>query len=417
MSHSILIVEDDPGVADVVSHILKTEGYEVAQAERADIALAALREARPDLIVSDIMMPGMSGFTFCQRVRADTRLSQIPFIFLTARGQQADVHLGMGLGADDFLFKPFEPEDLLDAVQTRLQRAARLTWPSGGAKTPHRLIRFRTFGEMAGASPIASESARWPDSATQVAGNAGYSRLLKPALRIQALGRPLVELHGMSIRWPVTTSRDLYFFLLQYPRGLRKEQIGEAFWPDHDPDRLNGAFRSCLYRLRQALSSRSVIYEDGLYRCNRAIDCWYDIEVWEGLLDGAEKSANADERIDLLEEALTLYRGDYLEEVYADWSASERWRLRERYLLALETLAGLYANRRKLKRAVELYQGLLNEDAFREVGHRELMRCYYRQGNRSAAILQYWACVEILSEELGLSPSEQTSSLYLKIIA
>ena len=90
--------------------------------------------------------------------------------------------------------------------------------------------------------------------------------------------------------------------------------------------------------------------------------------------------------------------------------------MRERYLLALETLAGLYADRRKLKRAVELYQGLVNADSFREVGHRELMRCYYRQGNRAAAIQQYWSCVEILGEELGLSPTAQTEALYLKII-
>lgn len=239
----------------------------------------------------------------------------------------------------------------------------------------------------------------------------------EPSLKIYALGQPQVELDGQIVKWPVATSRDIYFFLLQYPQGLRKEQIGDVFWPDHDPDRLDGVFRSYLYRLRRALFRQSVVYEDGLYRCNRSIDCWYDVEVWEKLLDGAGQSASPDERIDLLEKALTLYRGDYLEEVYADWSDLERQRLRERYLLALETLAGLYADRRKLKRAVELYTGLLNEDSYREVGHRELMRCYYRQGNRAAAIKQYWACVEILSEELGLSPAAQTEALYLKIIA
>jgi two-component SAPR family response regulator len=360
-------------------------------------------------------MPGMNGFTFRQRVRADPRWSQIPFIFLTARGQQADVHLGMGLGADGYLIKPFESEELLDAVQNHLQRGAKLRWP-GGTNADHRVAHFRTPGEKAEALQIASDSARWRDRAAEETTNARWGRLLIPTLKIWTLGQPLVELDGKAVKWPVTTSRDIYFFLLQYPRGLRKEQIGQVFWPDHDPDRLNGVFRSYLYRLRQALFSRSVIFEDGLYRCNRAIGCWYDVEVWEGLLKGAEQTANPDERIDLIEEALTLYRGDYLEDVYADWSDMERLRLRERYLLALETLAELYANRRKLERAVELYQRLLDGDSFREVGHRELMRCYYRQGNRAAAIQQYRACVEILGEELGLSPTAKTQALYLKII-
>jgi DNA-binding response OmpR family regulator len=126
---TILLVEDDPSMLEIVSHILEDEGFQVVQATGADLALTALQETRPSLIISDVLMPGMSGFAFYQRVRAESDWSQIPFIFLTARGDKADMRFGMGLGADDYLTKPFEPEDLLIAVHVRMQRAAEMQKP------------------------------------------------------------------------------------------------------------------------------------------------------------------------------------------------------------------------------------------------------------------------------------------------
>jgi DNA-binding response OmpR family regulator len=125
MPATILLVEDDPNIIDVVAHILEDEGYQVVRATGARSALSALQETRPDLIVSDVMMPGISGFAFFQRVRADSDWSRIPFIFLTAKTELTDMRFGMGLGADDYLTKPFDPEDLLIAVQVRLELAAR----------------------------------------------------------------------------------------------------------------------------------------------------------------------------------------------------------------------------------------------------------------------------------------------------
>jgi DNA-binding response OmpR family regulator len=121
---TILLVEDEPDLIEVVSHILEIEGYQVVRATGADSALSALQETRPDLIVSDVMMPGLSGFDFFQQVRARPEWSTIPFMFLTARGDRVDRRFGMGLGADDYLTKPFDPEDLLIAVQVRIERAA-----------------------------------------------------------------------------------------------------------------------------------------------------------------------------------------------------------------------------------------------------------------------------------------------------
>ena len=120
---TILVVEDDPILRQVISSILEGKGHRVLETSDSEAALSELKESSPHLILSDVMMPGMDGFMFYEQVRANPAWSQIPFIFLTARDQQTDIRHGMELGADDYLTKPFEPEELLAAVRIRLARA------------------------------------------------------------------------------------------------------------------------------------------------------------------------------------------------------------------------------------------------------------------------------------------------------
>jgi DNA-binding SARP family transcriptional activator len=237
-----------------------------------------------------------------------------------------------------------------------------------------------------------------------------------PTLRIRALGPPQVELDGEQIQWATTQSRDLFFCLLQHPQGLRKEELGAIFWPDHPPHKLDGIFRSTLYRLRRAVFRECVVYEDSMYRVSRESNYSFDVEDFERLLDLAAQAASPDQASVVLEEALTLYTGDYLENVYADWCSLERERLREHQLNALETLARLHAGQGRLNRAIKEYQQLINQDPYREPAHRELMRCYYRLGDRATAVRQYQSCAQVLREDLGLSPSPETEALYLQII-
>ncbi|MCL7453555.1 MAG: bacterial transcriptional activator domain-containing protein, partial [Anaerolineae bacterium] len=197
---------------------------------------------------------------------------------------------------------------------------------------------------------------------------------------------------------------------------LRKEELGHIFWPDHPPRKLDGIFRSTLYRLRRAVYRDAVVFEDGLYSFRWDCDYWLDVEAFGQALDEAGALADGQKRLVALQAALRLYGGDYLEGVYDDWCSLERQRLREKYLVALESLAGLYAGRGNLQQAVEEYQRLVEQDPYREPAHRELMRSYFRLGDRAAAIRQYQSCVEILRDELGLSPSRETEELYLKII-
>jgi len=121
---TILVVEDEQAILEIITIFLVDEGYRVLQALNGEAALSLLQEAQPDLIISDIRMPGIDGFALCEAVRANPDFGHLPFIFLTGRDERADVRRGMGLGADDYLTKPFEPEELLSAVQVRLARAA-----------------------------------------------------------------------------------------------------------------------------------------------------------------------------------------------------------------------------------------------------------------------------------------------------
>ena len=124
MPPRILVVEDDLNLLDGVKNILELDDYEVLTAEHGRQALEILaREATPpDLILSDIMMPYMSGIELLEAVRQEPRWLSIPFIFLTARGEKSDIQLGKELGVEDYIIKPYDPIDLLVTIRARLRR-------------------------------------------------------------------------------------------------------------------------------------------------------------------------------------------------------------------------------------------------------------------------------------------------------
>ena len=118
----ILVVEDDMALLEGIRELLELSEYKVLTATNGQEALEVLEKKHPDLIVSDIMMPEMDGYQFHEKVREQPELSTIPFIFLTARGEKADIRRGKELGADDYITKPFDDEDLLVAVRAKLSR-------------------------------------------------------------------------------------------------------------------------------------------------------------------------------------------------------------------------------------------------------------------------------------------------------
>jgi DNA-binding response OmpR family regulator len=123
---SVLVVDDQPDLVENIKLTLEAADYAVLTAADGIEALTVLESQRVDLILADIAMPRMNGYQLYERVRGNPRWVTIPFIFLTARALDSDIRYGKELGADDYLTKPIEPEDLLAAVQGKLRRAQQL---------------------------------------------------------------------------------------------------------------------------------------------------------------------------------------------------------------------------------------------------------------------------------------------------
>jgi DNA-binding response OmpR family regulator len=119
LSSSVLVVDDDPGVLDVVSFMLRREGFEVDEEREGAAALTAARDRRYDIVILDVMLPGISGTDICRALRAE---SDVPILMLTARDAELDRVLGLELGADDYVTKPFSAAELLSRVRAILRR-------------------------------------------------------------------------------------------------------------------------------------------------------------------------------------------------------------------------------------------------------------------------------------------------------
>jgi len=129
MKTKILIVEDDPHILLGLEEVLKSEGYESASCNRGDEAIAAVAKFQPALIVLDVMLPGLSGYDICKQLRG--KKISTPILMLTAKGQELDKVVGLDLGADDYVTKPFGVRELLARIQALLRRSAK-----GGGDAP-----------------------------------------------------------------------------------------------------------------------------------------------------------------------------------------------------------------------------------------------------------------------------------------
>lgn len=120
----VFIVDDEPNILELVKFNLEREGYRVTTAENGREALDRINASPPDLVILDIMLPGMDGLEVCRNMQNEERTRGIPIIMLTARAEEMDKVLGLELGADDYLTKPFSPRELVARVKARLRRLA-----------------------------------------------------------------------------------------------------------------------------------------------------------------------------------------------------------------------------------------------------------------------------------------------------
>jgi two-component system phosphate regulon response regulator PhoB len=122
MTRRVLVVEDEPSIAELIAINLTHAGYEVEKVMQTDLALAAMKERLPSLVILDWMLPGKSGVQFAKELRANDRTRGLPILMLTAKSEEADKIMGLDSGADDYVTKPFSPKELIARVRALLRR-------------------------------------------------------------------------------------------------------------------------------------------------------------------------------------------------------------------------------------------------------------------------------------------------------
>jgi DNA-binding SARP family transcriptional activator len=243
-------------------------------------------------------------------------------------------------------------------------------------------------------------------------------------LQVFAFGPARILSGGVAIgasSWKYLKARELLFFLL-CQRPLTKEQIGAALWPDATPAHMATSFRVALYYLRRALGdSQWILYENKQYAFNRSLPYWFDVETFQRNVTEARTRFVAGLRdqtpIRLLQSATDLYAGPFLEGCPAgDWQCQLRQELECEYVNALLLLGELRVTEGQYTQALEQYLKVLAVNAYREVAHRGLMRCYAWLGEYGAALRHYHLLADLLRSELGAAPSPETRTLYDQLL-
>lgn len=137
---SILVVEDEEDILELVRYTLTKDGYRVETAESGERALKALTSKRPDLIVLDLMLPELDGLEVCRTLKSDPRTHHIPVVMLTAKGEESDIVAGLELGADDYITKPFSPRVLVARIRAVLRRRSRAELKDTDTVSIHDLV-------------------------------------------------------------------------------------------------------------------------------------------------------------------------------------------------------------------------------------------------------------------------------------
>lgn len=159
-AYRVLVIEDDTDLREVLGESLRREGYEVMTAEDGEQGLRTAQRESPDLVCLDLMMPGLDGIEVCRRLRADARFENLPILMLTAKGDESDAVLGLGVGADDYVVKPARHKELMARVRALLRRriaahspSSRTVMSMGGLEIDEERFEVRAGGARVRLTP------------------------------------------------------------------------------------------------------------------------------------------------------------------------------------------------------------------------------------------------------------------------
>jgi len=330
----VLVVDDEPGMLKVTEVSLLAAGYAVLTFDNPFEALEELNEGlRPDVIVSDISMPGLDGFDFYKRTREISELRAVPFLFLTALEDRGSMRKGMALGADDYLTKPFDKAELLEAVEVRLKRIAELRKPLEGIVTAK-----------------------------------GFSH-------------PVIMRDGERLDWDSLKALELLFYLLEHRSGVTTFEVAEALWPGKSESKASSSFHTTLYRLRKVMGGELVESANRRYYLHSKFNIEYDVDAYRKLgHDAREANDPRDYRA-----AIQLYQGHFLVGFDSAWIESIRLNLQAEHLTLLHAAAELARATGDLNGATLLYQQMTEHEPFSEIAWDGLATVWEARGERGRA--------------------------------
>jgi two-component SAPR family response regulator len=349
---SILVLDDEPALTKLVSLVLEARGYLVRGFTRPLEALEALEDFVPDAIISDVSMPQMDGLAFCRRVRENPRFTNVPFIFLSAMAERRDVREGMNVGADDYLTKPFQSEELLDALEVRLKRAETLRAPNA------------------------------PSSASVVP---------MDSMQARALGAASLWYRGGEVSWGSRKAAEFFFLLLERPNGVTTWEAAEALWPEKDEARAASVFHTTLHRLRKVMDEELVYTRNRRYYLNGELSLRYDVREYLELVQQAQRSMD----LEVFEKAVQLYHGAYLADFESSWCQDLRETLHGTHLSLLLDASRRAETLGDARRATWFAHLSTQHDPYSDQTWGELSRLYDGMGDnvraeRARARLEAW---------------------------
>ncbi len=304
---TVVVVDDDASVLTLVTSVLAS--YRVECFDRPQRALAALHDGlHPQLIVSDVIMPGMTGFELHEAVRGIAPLRSVPFIYLTSMTDRDHIRRGMALGADDYLTKPFTPAELREAVRVRLERA--------------------------GALRLAEED----------------------ELAITSLGGLGIAYGSMRLHWEARKAVELLLFLLASGRRCTVHEARAELWWGQVADNHLHVLVSRLRKTLADVASVTLVNDQLELRFGGKVR--WDAEEFE---NAAERALEAGDET-AIERALRRYGGDLLPGFDSPWSERERGRLEELHQRLLEAAVEHASGDAERQRAQDRLEAYLDLD-------------------------------------------------------
>jgi len=238
-------------------------------------------------------------------------------------------------------------------------------------------------------------------------------------LEIKAFGKPVVTSSGNPLSlsdWKTQTARDLFFLFLGFPEGLTKEEVGEILWPNSSPSQLKLRFKNAIYRMRHAVGTDVVVFQDTYYLFNRTIDYEYDLQQFINAIGQADTAKTSESRMHFLQTAVLLYNGPYLESIEYPWVMPDRQKYLSMYLKVVQELSDMWIHEKDYYRALKLCLTALDQDPYNESLHREVMQLHAYLGNQAAVTRHYISCRKMLQRDLSTQPSQQTTDLYHSLL-